>query len=48
MKQLQFEDGKMINAAKYGQSGDAEAIDFSEEELKIVQSIKVHFLAYIL
>ena len=42
MKQLQFPDGKMINACKYGRGGESEAaLELTEEEQKIEGFIKV-------
>lgn len=40
MKNLQFEDGKMIPASKYFSSGESSSVELSEEELKIAAEIK--------
>ncbi|XP_076362354.1 mitochondrial 10-formyltetrahydrofolate dehydrogenase-like isoform X1 [Tachypleus tridentatus] len=41
VQRLMFEDGKMINAAKYGQSEDeTQEIELTQEELKLADSVK--------
>lgn len=40
MKNLQFEDGKMIPASKYFSSGESSSVELSEEEMKIAAEIK--------
>lgn len=39
--QLQFEDGKMINAAKWGSSDAVVKLELTEEELVIEEKLKV-------
>uniref|UniRef100_A0AAR2L8L5 10-formyltetrahydrofolate dehydrogenase n=1 Tax=Pygocentrus nattereri TaxID=42514 RepID=A0AAR2L8L5_PYGNA len=41
VKSLQFEDGKMIPAAKYFSSGDTTSIELTEEEKKMAEEIRV-------
>ena len=41
MKQLQFADGKMIGAEKYGQEEEEIKVELTPEENKMAQSIKV-------
>ncbi|XP_072529046.1 mitochondrial 10-formyltetrahydrofolate dehydrogenase isoform X1 [Salminus brasiliensis] len=41
VKNLQFEDGKMIPAAKYFSSGDSASIELTEEEKKMAEEIRV-------
>ena len=41
MKQLQFADGKMIGAEKYGQEEEEIKVALTPEEEKMAQSIKV-------
>ena len=41
MKQLQFSDGKMIGAEKYGLEEEEIKVELTPEEEKMVQSIKV-------
>ena len=44
VKTLQFEDGRMIQAQKYGMSGDAEEkIEMTPEEEGFAANIKVGF-----
>ncbi|XP_003972661.1 mitochondrial 10-formyltetrahydrofolate dehydrogenase [Takifugu rubripes] len=40
VKNLQFEDGKMIPASKYFSSGESCSVELNEEELKIAADIK--------
>uniref|UniRef100_A0A4W3HQW4 10-formyltetrahydrofolate dehydrogenase n=1 Tax=Callorhinchus milii TaxID=7868 RepID=A0A4W3HQW4_CALMI len=40
VRNLQFEDGKMISASKYFSSGDTAAVELTEEEKKIAETIK--------
>lgn len=40
MKNLQFEDGKMIPASKYFSSGESTSVELNKEELKIAAEIK--------
>lgn len=40
VKNLQFEDGKMIPASKYFSSGESSSVELSEEEMKIAAEIK--------
>ena len=41
MKQLQFSDGKMIGAEKYGLEEEEIKVELTPEEEKMAQSIKV-------
>ena len=41
MKQLQFADGKMIGAEKYGQEEEEIKVELTPEEEKMAQGIKV-------
>ena len=41
MKQLQFADGKMIGAEKYGQEEEEIKVELTPDEEKMAQSIKV-------
>lgn len=45
MKNLQFEDGKMIPASKYFSSGESCSVELNEEELKIAADIKAGWLS---
>lgn len=40
MKNLQFEDGKMIPASKYFSSGESSSVELNEDEMKIAAEIK--------
>lgn len=40
VKNLQFEDGKMIPASKYFSSGESSSVELNEEEMKIAAEIK--------
>ncbi|XP_041058752.1 mitochondrial 10-formyltetrahydrofolate dehydrogenase isoform X4 [Carcharodon carcharias] len=40
VRNLQFEDGKMIPASKYFSSGDSVAVELTEEEKKVAEDIK--------
>lgn len=44
VKNLQFEDGKMIPASKYFSSGESCSVELNEEELKIAADIKAGWL----
>lgn len=44
MKNLQFEDGKMIPASKYFSSGESSSVELNEEEMKIAAEIKASLL----
>ena len=41
VKQLQFADGKMIGAEKYGQQEEEIKVELSPEEEKMAQTIRV-------
>lgn len=41
VKNLQFEDGKMIPAAKYFSSGDTSSVELTVEEKKMAEEIRV-------
>ena len=41
MSQLQFEDGKMIKAGKYGQEEESLDVEFTAEEQGMVDAVKV-------
>lgn len=41
MKNLQFEDGKMIPAAQYFSSGSSAAVELTEEEKGFAEQMKV-------
>lgn len=41
VKNLQFEDGKMIPASKYFSSGDSTSVELTEEENKMAEEIRV-------
>ena len=43
VKNLQFEDGKMISAAKYFSSGDTARVELTDDEKKIAEEIRVRF-----
>lgn len=40
VKNLQFDDGKMIPASKYFSSGESSSVELNEEEMKIAAEIK--------
>uniref|UniRef100_A0A4W5LED0 10-formyltetrahydrofolate dehydrogenase n=1 Tax=Hucho hucho TaxID=62062 RepID=A0A4W5LED0_9TELE len=40
VKNLQFEDGKMISAAKYFSSGDTASVELTDDEKKIAEEIR--------
>ena len=40
MKNLQFEDGKMIPASKYFSSGESSSVELNEDEMKVAAEIK--------
>lgn len=40
VKNLQFEDGKMIPASKYFSSGESSSVELNEEEMKIAAEIQ--------
>ncbi|XP_050001720.1 mitochondrial 10-formyltetrahydrofolate dehydrogenase isoform X1 [Alexandromys fortis] len=41
VKNLQFEDGKMIPASQYFSSGETSAVELTAEEVKVAETIKV-------
>lgn len=41
VKNLQFEDGKMIPASKYFSSGESSSVELTDEEKKMAAEIKV-------
>lgn len=41
MRNLQFEDGKMIPASKYFSADDTTTLELTEEEKKIAEDIRV-------
>lgn len=41
MKNLQFEDGKMIAAAQYFRSGSSAAVELTEEEKTFAEQMRV-------
>lgn len=41
VKNLQFEDGKMIHASKYFSSEEAASLELTDEEKKMAEEIKV-------
>lgn len=41
VKNLQFEDGKMIPASKYFSADETTAVELTEEEKKIAEDIRV-------
>lgn len=41
VRNLQFEDGKMIPASKYFSADETTALEFTEEEKKIAEDIRV-------
>lgn len=41
VKNLQFEDGKMIPASKYFASGESSSVELTDEEKKMAAEIKV-------
>ena len=45
VKQLQFDDGKMIKASKYGQAEEDVDIEFTEEEQQMAEKIMVSVLS---
>ncbi len=45
--QLQFEDGKMIKASKYGQAEENVDVEFTAEEQTMVDSVKVRFCLFV-
>lgn len=40
MKNLQFEDGKMIAASKYFSSGESSSVELTDDEKKMAEEIK--------
>lgn len=44
VKNLQFEDGKMIPASKYFSSGEESRVELTDDELKVAEEIRVSFL----
>ena len=44
VSQMQFEDGKMIQASKYGLEEDAVVIELTEEEEELCSKIRVRFV----
>lgn len=40
VKNLQFEDGKMIPASKYFSSGDSSSVELTEDEMKMAAEIR--------
>lgn len=40
VKNLQFEDGKMIPASKYFSSGESSSVELNEDEMKVAAEIK--------
>lgn len=44
MKNLQFEDGKMIAAAQYFSAGDSAAVELTEEEKTFAEQMRVGLL----
>ena len=49
VKNLQFEDGKMIAAAQYFSSGSSAAVELTEEEKAFAEQMRVeHLLLLIL
>lgn len=42
VKNLQFEDGKMIPASKYFSSGESSSVELTDEEKKMAAEIKVN------
>lgn len=41
VRNLQFEDGKMIPASQYFSSGETSVVELTAEELKVAETIKV-------
>lgn len=41
VRNLQFEDGKMIAASQYFSAGEASAVELTAEELRVAETIKV-------
>lgn len=41
VKSLQFEDGKMIPASKYFDSGESSTVELTDEEKKMAEEIRV-------
>lgn len=41
VKNLQFEDGKMISASKYFSSGESSSVELTDDEKKMAEEIKV-------
>ena len=41
VKNLQFEDGKMIAASKYFSSGESSSVELTDEEKKMAEEIRV-------
>lgn len=48
MKNLQFEDGKMIPASKYFSSGESATVELTDDENKMAEEIKASSMARIL
>lgn len=44
MKNLQFEDGKMIPASKYFSSGESSSVELTDDEKKMAEEIKARNL----
>lgn len=45
VKNLQFEDGKMIPASKYFSSEETTSLDLTDDEKKMAEEIRVHLCA---
>ena len=41
LSQLQFEDGKMIKASRYGQAEENITVEFTAEEQEMVEAVRV-------
>lgn len=42
VKNLQFEDGKMIPASQYFSAGETSVLELTAEEVKVAETIKVN------
>lgn len=42
VRNLQFEDGKMIPASQYFSAGETSVVELTAEEVKVAETIKVN------
>lgn len=47
MKNLQFEDGKMIPASKYFSSGESASVELTDDEKKMAEEIRASDLCWL-